>query len=480
MSGKGKYLTVFALAMMNVAAVFSLRGLPMLADQGWTVIFYIFFATVLFLFPVSMVAAELASGWPQSGGVFRWVKEAFGDRWGFVAIWIQWIQNVIWYPVQLAFIAGCLAYLCFDSKLAASKEFTLGVVVIVYWAATLLNFFGVGWAAKIASLGVIIGTVIPAVGLVALSIYWLATGHSMAIDAVSTPVIPDLTKFSNVSFLGGIVLLFAGMEVCAVHVQELKNPGRDYLRSLIIAMIVIVLVAFLGSFAVAVVVPAKGLSLTSGVLQCFNDAVGNCKYLHEYIGAIGLPWLLAILGGMIAFSATASVIAWLAGPSKGLLATREYGCIPPFMQKVNKRGVQKNILLLQGAMVTILGFVYVIMPNVGSAFVLLATLASMLYLIMYLFMYAAAIKLRISQPDVPRSFKSAWCLPGMIFFSGIGILAVLFAIVVSWVPPKNLSVGTPATYVLVLIIGVVVLGGAPLLIYACRKPHWISKDTQEN
>ena len=473
-------LGMFALAMMNVAAVFSLRGLPMLADQGYTMFFYIVFAAILFLLPVSMVSAELATGWPQTGGVFVWVKEAFGQRWGFVAIWLQWIQNVIWYPTQLAFVAGSLAYLCFSPALANDKSFMLGVIVLVYWASTLLNFFGVEWAAKIASLGVIIGTIIPAGGLVILAIYWVAGGHPAAIAADPTPVLPDLTNFGNIAFLGGIVLLFAGMEVGAVHVQELKDPRRDYLKSLVVSVILIILVALLGAMAVSMVVPRKGMNLTSGVMQCFNDVFTQCAFFRDFLGGVGLKSLLALLGGMIAFSATASVIAWLAGPSKGLLSTRTSGCIPPIMQKTNRRGVQTHILLIQGGIVSLLALVFVVMPNVSSAFFLLTTLAAMLYLIMYLFLYAAAIKLRISKPDVPRSFKVPGGIAGLIAFAGVGILAVVFAMVVSWVPPSSLAVGTPLTYVLFLIAGVVVLGGAPLLIYACRKPHWVdTKDKDE-
>ena len=122
------------------------------------------------------------------------------------------------------------------------------------------------------------------------------------------------------------------------------------------------------------------------------------------------------------------------------------------------------------------------MPNVSSAFFLLTTLAAMLYLIMYLLLYAAVIKLRISQPDVPRSFKIPGGLPGVFAFAGVGIVAVVFAMAVSWVPPKSLSTGTPLTYILFLLIGVTVLGGTRLVLYACRKPHWVCKpdDAQDS
>jgi amino acid transporter len=143
---------VFVFAMMNVAIVLSLRGLPMIADTGTQMIFFILFASLLFLLPVSLVSAELATGWTKEGGVYRWIKEAFGSKLGFTAIWIQWIQNAIWNVTVLAFAAAALSYLFFDPKLATNPLFIVAVVFIVYWGAMFINFRGfkaASWFAKV-------------------------------------------------------------------------------------------------------------------------------------------------------------------------------------------------------------------------------------------------------------------------------------------------------------------------------------------
>jgi amino acid transporter len=98
-------MSVLTLAIMNITAVVSLRGLPAEAEYGLSSIFYYTFAAIFFLIPVSLVAAELATGWPEKGGVFRWVGEAFGPRWGFVAIFLLWIESTIWFPTVLTFAA---------------------------------------------------------------------------------------------------------------------------------------------------------------------------------------------------------------------------------------------------------------------------------------------------------------------------------------------------------------------------------------
>lgn len=65
-----KKLGIATLAIMNIVAVVSLRGLPAEAEYGLSSIFYYLFAAVFFLIPVSLVAAELATGWPEKGGYF--------------------------------------------------------------------------------------------------------------------------------------------------------------------------------------------------------------------------------------------------------------------------------------------------------------------------------------------------------------------------------------------------------------------------
>ena len=103
-------------------------------------------ALVLFLIPSALVFAELATGWPEQGGVYVWVKEAFGERWGFTAIWLQWFQMVIGMVMVLAFIAGSLAFV-FNPSLAGNKLFILLIILAVYWGATYLNLRGMKMSA---------------------------------------------------------------------------------------------------------------------------------------------------------------------------------------------------------------------------------------------------------------------------------------------------------------------------------------------
>ena len=91
-------LTVFALVMITTGIITSIHGAPSMAEYGFSLVFIYLFVAIVFLMPSALISAELATGWPEDGGVYVWVKQAFGERMGFVAVWQQWIENVIWFP----------------------------------------------------------------------------------------------------------------------------------------------------------------------------------------------------------------------------------------------------------------------------------------------------------------------------------------------------------------------------------------------
>ena len=457
-------LSVFVLAMMNVAVIMSLRGLPMMAKEGLSLVFYLLFSTIFFLIPTALISAELATGWPHGGGVYSWVKEAFGDHLGFAAIWLQWIQNVIWYPTVLSFAAGSLAYLFLDPGLAQNKIYNLVVILVVYWGATLINLRGMKASGRLTSLGVLLGTIVPGAIIIILGICWTIMGEPIAFKQ-NLKIIPDFSQFSNIAFLAGVVLLFAGMEVSAVHAKEVKDPKKDYPKAIFLATLIIFVVFILGSLAIAAVMPTEEITLTAGIMEAFQH------FLHLF----KLDWLLPIFGLLLAFGAIGGVTAWIVGPSKGLLKTAGVGDLPPFLAKKNKSGMPINILLVQGVVVTLLALVFLLMPTVSSAYFLLTALTAILYLIMYVLLYASAIRLRYSQANVKRAYKIPGGNVGMWIVAGLGILAALFSIIVGFFPPKQLVVGSPTFYVLFLVCGVVVFLGLAFLIIELRKPAWKKK-----
>ena len=170
------------------------------------------------------------------------------------------------------------------------------------------------------------------------------------------------------------------------------------------------------------------------------------------------------MGLLVAFGALAGVLSWISGPSRGLLWTARDGQLPDFMKKTNKNGIQINILIIQGCIVSVLSSLYMIMSDVSVAFFLLSALTIGLYLLMYMMMYASGIKLRYTQPDLPRSYRVPGGNTGMWLVAGIGFLAVLFSFAVTFFPPSQLPVGSPAFYTSLVVIGTVVFFAMPFVI----------------
>lgn len=464
-------ISVIGLTLMTVAAVVSLRGLPLMADEGTTLLFYIGFASLIFLIPAALVAAELGGMFAHStGGVYEWIKAPFGARAGFVAIWLQWIQNVVWYPTVLAFAAASLAYVIGRPELADDGIYTGTVIIAAYWFATAIALTGTSAAARFTSIGFVLGTVVPGLLIIALGGAWIADGNAMAFlaDASSTSgghmrLFPHITGLSSIAFLGGIVLLFAGVEVHAVHANELKNPARDFPKAILLSVVIIVGLFLLGSLALASIVPADKIALDQGPMQAFDIALKG----------FNLGWLVPVLAMLIALGALAGVMSWITGPSRGLLRTARDGELPPFLAKTNKNGIQVVILITQGIIVTVLASLYFFLKNVSVAFFLLSAMTITLYLVMYMMMYAAAVRLRITHPETPRSYKVPGGMIGMLLVAGIGFAGVAFAFVTSFFPPSQLPIGSPATYVAVVAIGFVVFIGLPILIHSLKRPSWV-------
>ena len=471
--GKAVKLGVFTLAIMNVTAVVSLRGLPAEAEYGLSSAFYYLFAAIVFLIPTALVAAELAAMFQdKQGGVFRWVGEAYGKKFGFLAIWLQWIESTIWYPTVLTFGAVSIAFIGMDHtadmSLASNKMYTLVVVLIIYWLATFISLKGLSWVGKVAKVGGMVGTIIPAALLIILAIVYLATGGQSQMNFHSN-FFPDLTNFDNLVLAASIFLFYAGMEMGGIHVKEMDNPSKNYPKAVFIGSAITVLIFVLGTFALGIIIPQKDINLTQSLLEGFDN----------YFQYIRMSWLSPIIAVALAFGVLAGVLTWVAGPSKGIFAVGKAGYLPPFFQKTNKIGVQKNILYIQGLAVTLLSLLFVVMPSVQSFYQILSQLTVVLYLIMYMLMFSGAIYLRYNMKKAGRPFRIGSKGNGLMWFiGGLGFCGSLLAFVLSFIPPSQISTGSNTVWFSVLIIGALVVVAAPFIIYKSRKASWVDPNTQ--
>ncbi|MGW0040984.1 APC family permease [Rhodococcus sp. NPDC003348] len=458
------WISWIALALMTTSSVASLRPSPTMAVYGLACVFLYVIPAIVFLLPTSLVSAELASGW--SGGVYNWVALGISKPMGFLAVWCQFAMTIFYYPSLLGYVASTLAYVI-NPSLASNGVWTALVIMVAYWAGVFISSRGTQGVAGLASGGLIIGTLVPGALLVVLGIVFLGQGNPSAAPMTADNLLPAWAGIASLVLIVNNFLSYSGMEMNAVHVSSLRNPAKQFPRAMFFAMALVLLIFILPALAISWVVPAEQLSLTAGVMQAF-DAV---------FAQFGWQWLTPVIGVMLVTASLGGMLTWLAGPSKGLLLiSRQEGYLPPFLQRVNKRGVQQNILVTQGLVTTVIALLYAFIPDVSSAYWIFSVITTQVYLIMYLLMFVAAVRLRRKFPDHPRGYRA----PMLVGLCGVGFAASLAALLIGFVPPSQFGGGNAGVYFLIVAAGALGLGLlVPFLFYRLRKPSWRQAESPE-
>lgn len=452
-TAREKFMGPFVLAMLSVSAIISLRNLPTTALLGTQSIIFFIAAGLCFFIPVALACAELASGWPKQGGVYLWVEEAFGPKWGFLAIWLQWVESVVWLPTILSFIAATTAYLI-DPALEQNKYFLVGMMLLFLWGTTFLNFRGIKVSSLFSTLGVLFGTIVPGVLLIFLGFSQLPKAESSGLLQFSTEALFPTTQLGTFVTFTAILLGLCGMEIPAYHVKNVQDPKRDFPRAMFLATIIILAISIFGSLAIAAVIPKSEMSLISGPMQAF----------HLFFNSFGVGWVSPVLALLTLIGSLAILNTWIIGPSKGLLSTAQEGQMPAVFKKINRAEVPTHLLYLQAIVGTILISFFVFNPSVHAAYWMVNTLAAQIYLLMYMILFFGLIRLRYSQPNTARAYKIPGGKFGVWVVGGIGALTCLFAFLIGFVKPTDIVFHhTDLEYAGMLLIGIVVCSIPPFV-----------------
>ncbi len=457
---KIKVLGVFSLAMITAVSVDSVRNLPATALFGSSLIVFFFLGALFFLLPSALVSSELASCRKDHAGVYTWVKEAFGAQVGFLAVWFQWIENVIWYPTILSFVAGTIAYLL-SPDLVANKTFLITVILSSFWGVTLINLMGIKASANFSNFCAIAGLIIPMILIISLGAVWLFSGSPLQIQFTAQAMLPHLNDTHMWVALTGIILSFCGMEIATVHAADVQNPQRAYPRAMLIATLMIVVTLVCGALSIAMVLPEQKISLVAGIMQAF----------HFFFKVYHLDWVLPFITLMLVIGGMGGVNNWIIAPTRGLLVAAKDGQLPVHMQRENSSGAPNVLLVYQAIIVSIVTLVFLLMPSVNGSYWLLTALAAQLYMLMYLLLFAAGIRLRYSKIPHSHGFKIPGGNWGMWIVASAGIIGAMTTFIIGFIPPTNIKIGGIWHYEMLLIIGLIFMSLPPFILYCIRKKN---------
>ena len=440
------------LMAMNASVIVGLEGLPDMALYGVPLIFLFLVGAVTFLVPVGLVSSELAVGWPGGGGIYGWVNAAFGRRAAVVAVWCQWMQILVWYPTVLSFGAATIAYI-FNPALAENVTFNIVLVLVIFWSVTLLNLRGIRTSSLVATVGLVLGTIVPVLLVILFAAIWLASDQAIAIPEENRGFLPRLEGIRGLALAAGMVTFYSGLEVNAVHGSKVRHPRTTIPFSMIFAATLVLGIYVFGSLGVAFVLPPEEIR------ESLN--VGPMEMFRVFLSKHGLSALSPLLAACLAVGVLGHVSTWVIGPAEAVRKAAENRDLPEILSRTNRNGAPTLILFIQAVVVTAMTLPFMLLKGVSVAFFFLTALSGTVYLIMYMMMFAAGIRLRYSHPHVERHFKVFGGLVGMWIIAGLGIAVSLTALLLSFLPPEKsqIDVGNITTYVSIEIAAFIILVG---------------------
>lgn len=447
-------LGVFSLTMITVGSLDIVRNLPSIALFGDSLLFFFIVSAVLFLLPSALISAELVTAWPEAGGLYAWVKHAFGKKCGFITVWLQWIANIIWYPTLLSFMTSILAYLL-SPDLANNKLFIVTMILIFFWGTTAINLFGVRLATWFSGICTVCGLLFPMILIIGLAFLWILSGKPLQIDLSHQKFLPDFQNAKMWIALTAVMMSFCGMEIATFHAQEVEKPHKAFPRSLLISTFIIIFTLVFGSLAIALAIPAGKINIMVGVIQTF----------HKFLAYYQLQWATPIVGLILVLGCLGSLSNWIIAPTKGLSTAAKDGNLPSYFAKENRHSRPHNLLIIQAVCVTLLMSVFLLIPSISGSYWLLTALATQSYMLMYILMFSAAIYLRFKHPGQHRPFR----IPGrkdigMIVVALAGIISSTGAFCIGFIPPTDIAVGSPVRYQLILLSSIILIISTPFII----------------
>jgi amino acid transporter len=445
-------LGVVGLALVLISAMDSIRNLPTTATFGWSAIFFYGIAVLTYLVPVALCSAELAT--TVGGGMYRWVREALGSRWGFLAVWCDWSENIVWFPTVLVFLATTAAYVI-NPDLAQNKAFLVPVMLIIFWAVTLFSTFGSLRSARWTGIGVIIGTAVPTAAIIGLGLWWTASGRHSEIPFHASAILPAWNGLASLVYAAGIVVAFAGMEIGGFYSHVTKNVRRTYPGSVLMAATTVALLSILGSVAIAMVVPGKQIQLAGGIMQAVSI----------FFSKLGISSLIKPFGVLVIIGVLCGLASWSLGPAEGMRRVAADGHLNPWWGRTNRRGAPTSVLILQATLGSLLALAMVFVDNINTYYWMLTALVAQTFLVMYFLMYISVLRLRRTEPDAPRPFKIPGGKPGLLLVTGAGMAGALFTFFLGFIPATHLSTAGTIAYVGVMAFGMLVIIGTPFLLH---------------
>ena len=412
------------LMLLFVVAVFNLNVLPSIAANGGVTIWLWISSLVLFFWPQGIAVIELAQRYPGEGGVYLWAKEVFGPFHGFLSGWCYWTNNMMYVPTVLLYFVGVSVFALGTGheQLADSKTFALTACVLLLAVLVVLNIVGLGVGKWINNIGGI-GTFVAAGLLMALGlIVCLRFGTNVTWADFQ---IPENPRFVLNSF-GVICFGLVGLELASIMGDEIQNPQKT-LPGAVAWGGVLSGALYVGStLTLLVAVSKQDISVLQGIVQAVTRMAER----------VGVPWIVAPFAFLLSLSIAGIGSAWLGGSARIPFVAGLDSYMPRWLGSIHSKYRTPYAALLVHAGVS---FALVLMNFVSSgvqeSFQRLLSLAVVLQLIPFLYMFGALLKLALAPDFQPMRYSKT----KLVLAGASGLVTTALGIGLAFFPAQQIT-----------------------------------------
>jgi len=442
--------------LFSVCAILVIDQLAASAAIGPSAIFWWTFTLVVFFVPYGLISAELGATYPEEGGIYAWVRRAFGRRWGARASWLYWINVALWMPSVYVLFAGVFAQL-FYPEMSLWTQIAIGIGMT--WITVYLNVIALAAGKWVPNVGAIIKAVI----MISIGVggFLHAARHGVANDLSVRNLAPELT--AGLAFLPVIVYNFMGFELMSGASEEMRNPRRDVPIAILISGLLIAAFYLLGTVGILIALPVDQIGLIEGIIDSLR------RLFDEYTG--GATFVMALGIGAL-FTLFANMVTWTMGANRSAAEAAERGDLPRVFARMHAvHQTPASAAAITGLVSTAVMIVYgFIAADAEDLFWTLFAFSSIVFLLPYLLMFAAFARLRSTDADRPRPYRVPGGLRTAWVLAGICSLFIVQAIVLFvWVPGEPVD-NTKAGAIGVGVLITVALGEW-LIRWAERRPR---------
>ena len=411
------------LVALFVVAVFNLNVVPSIAANGGVTVWLWIISLVLFFWPQGIAVIELAHRYPGEGGVYLWAKEVFGEFHGFLSGWCYWTNNMMYVPTVMLYFVGVSVFV-FPSHqyLADNKVFAVSASLGLLAILVVLNIVGLGVGKWINNLGSI-GTVIAAAVLVGLGlIVWLRYGTSVSTEDFRIPANP---RFLLNSF-GVICFGLVGLELASVMGDEIKDPQRTLPGAVVWGGIISGILYIATTLTLLVAVSKNDINVLQGIVQAVSHMAQK----------VGVLWIVAPFALMLSISIAGIGSAWLAGSARIPFVAGLDSYLPSWLGKVHPRyGTPYAALMVHFIVSTVLVLISFLGSGVQETFQRLLSLAVVLQLLPFLYMFAALLKIASD----PLATKGHYGKTVLWLSGSSGLLMTILGMIFAFSPAQQIS-----------------------------------------